>query len=80
MAAIDLTVTIPDDAALQQRIVEAIEWTNRDEEGTPADMTPAQVKAYLRRYMRKKLERLIKGIEQEKARAQTSAITLIDED
>lgn len=63
MAAINIGFTIPDDPALQAKMLEAINWMHRTEQegvSIPGDLTGAQAKAFLdttvKRYARKRIE------------------------
>lgn len=78
MAAIDLIVTIPDDPALQAKIVEAVEYMDRKEDAegnvTIPDLTPAQVKNKLETYMRKQAVRAVRAALKDKAQAQAESV------
>lgn len=70
MAAINLVVTIPDDAALQARMLDAINWMHRTEQGdviTPGNLTGAQAKAFLEQAMKRYARNRIESALREKA-------------
>jgi hypothetical protein len=70
MAEVQLTVTVPDNAELQAKMIEAIEWMNRDIDGNPRDMTPAQAKSWLEEQMRNWVRRKVTMALQDKVRLQ----------
>lgn len=47
MAAVTLEIVIPDNPALQQKILDTVAWLHRGDDGTIPNYTPAQVKAWL---------------------------------